>query len=132
MVMQAGPACCPAVQAGVRRAQALETDDQENEGLLRKIQERMHRRAPARALRSRPRPGHLHSRSDQHATCCAPAGRERGGVRRIRVGIEPPQVEVRFERLCVEADVVVGARGLPSVGNSVRASGEVRAGRAPA
>ncbi len=135
--MQAGPACCPAVQAGVPRAQALETDDQENEGLLRKIQERMHRRAPPRALRTRPQPGRphprlgrLHSHSDQRTTCGAPAGRERGGVRRGRVGIEPPQVEVRFERLCVEADVVVGARGLPSVGNSVRASGEVRAGRA--
>ena len=43
-----------------------------------------------------------------------------------RVGIEPPQVEVRFEGLIVEADVVMGARGLPSVGNSIRATADVR------
>ena len=35
-------------------------------------------------------------------------------------------MEVRFEGLTVEADVVVGARGLPSVGNSFRATADVR------
>jgi hypothetical protein len=98
--------------------------------LLRKIQERMHRRAPSPALCTRLWPEQLYPRMEQHASRGAPAGRKQGGVRHGRVGIEPPQVEVRFERLCVEADVVVGARGLPSVGNSIRSSGEVRAGRA--
>ncbi|CAL8462536.1 g2069 [Coccomyxa elongata] len=37
-----------------------------------------------------------------------------------RVGIELSKVEVRFERLAVEADVHVGGRGLPTVLNSVR------------
>lgn len=35
-----------------------------------------------------------------------------------RVGIELPQIEVRYEHLSVEADVYVGARALPTLLNS--------------
>ena len=35
----------------------------------------------------------------------------------VRVGIEFPTIEVRFEQLNVEADVHVGSRALPTVVN---------------
>lgn len=37
-----------------------------------------------------------------------------------RAGVQPPKVEVRFENLNVECNVVVGDRGLPTVMNSYR------------
>lgn len=37
---------------------------------------------------------------------------------RCRVGIELPQIEVRYEHLSVEAEVYVGARALPTLLNS--------------
>lgn len=36
----------------------------------------------------------------------------------IRVGLELPKIEVRFEDLSVEADAYVGSRALPTLLNS--------------
>ncbi|MFS8009092.1 hypothetical protein Hanom_Chr14g01280461 [Helianthus anomalus] len=38
----------------------------------------------------------------------------------FRVGITLPTVEVRFERLTIEADCDIGDRSLPSLANSAR------------
>lgn len=37
-----------------------------------------------------------------------------------RVGLEVPKVEVRFEKLNIEADVVIGSRALPTLVNYSR------------
>ena len=37
-----------------------------------------------------------------------------------RVGLEVPKVEVRFEKLNIEADVVIGSRALPTLINYSR------------
>lgn len=36
----------------------------------------------------------------------------------IRVGIEVPKIEVRFQNLCIEGDAYVGTRALPTLLNS--------------
>jgi hypothetical protein len=45
-----------------------------------------------------------------------------------RVGIELPQIEVRYENLSIEADVYVGKRALPTLLNSAINVFEVRTG----
>ncbi|KAK7284892.1 hypothetical protein RJT34_19646 [Clitoria ternatea] len=43
--------------------------------------------------------------------------RMRNGVLRVRVGIEIPKIEVRYQNLSVEGDVQVGSRALPTLLN---------------
>jgi hypothetical protein len=43
----------------------------------------------------------------------------------IRVDIEIPKVEVRFEKLCVEGDAFNGSRALPTLVNSTMNAIEV-------
>jgi len=42
-----------------------------------------------------------------------------------RVGMEPPSIQVRFDRLTVHAKIFVGARATPTVFNAYRNAAEV-------